>query len=250
MRPFILKSNTHQKITKFEATKFSKFCSGLIQDCPKSHDTISNFTINSLSHKKNSHQRFYLLLQGKESIMENLCLRCPHIAEMIFGYLDNQSLTNSKLVSKSWYALIDNGRTISIRIIKKYILVGISTNEIHENWKFLMKRAPQFVLKELANFYHEAYTVDPEGCMANDWNQFPFHFAASYGLFQTCQHILVHKCYIDKGIKDLEGWTPLHHAAGSGHLEVCRLLLHFSEDKSPRNNYGQTPLQFAANRQR
>ena len=182
--------------------------------------------------------------------MENLCLRCPHIAEMIFGYLDNQSLTKSKLVSKSWYALIDNGRTVSIRIIKKYILVGISTNEIHENWKFLMKRAPQFVLKELANFYHEAYTVDPEGCMANDWNQFPFHFAASYGLFQTCQHILVHKCYIDKGIKDLEGWTPLHHAAGSGRLEVCRLLLHFSEDKSPRNNYGQTPLQFAANRQK
>ena len=39
-----------------------------------------------------------------------------------------------------------------------------------------------------------------------------------------------------------------HTIAGSGRLEVCRLLLHFTKDKTPRSIYGQTPLQFAANR--
>ena len=40
--------------------------------------------------------------------------------------------------------------------------------------------------------------------------------------------------------------TPLHEAAYSGHLEICRLLLHGAENKNPADYIGNTPLHLAA----
>ena len=129
--------------------------------------------------------------------MEDICIRCPHLAEIIFGYLDDKSLTKSRLVNKQWCEFIDSGRIIWIRILKKCIMIE-NNCEIDDKWKMTMKKSPHFVLKELAETYYNAYTEDPEGCIANNWNQFPFHFAASYGLFQACQHFLVHKFYLHR----------------------------------------------------
>ena len=42
------------------------------------------------------------------------------------------------------------------------------------------------------------------------------------------------------------GTTPLHWAAMCGHLDVCQLLLHHVEVKDPVNQYGETPLHLAA----
>ena len=43
-----------------------------------------------------------------------------------------------------------------------------------------------------------------------------------------------------------DGWTPLHLAAGNGHLEVVKLLLEKSADVTVANNGGWTPLNSAA----
>ena len=40
--------------------------------------------------------------------------------------------------------------------------------------------------------------------------------------------------------------TPLHEAAYSGHLEICKLLLDGAENKNPADYIGNTPLHLAA----
>ena len=50
----------------------------------------------------------------------------------------------------------------------------------------------------------------------------------------------------DKTPLSLEGYTPLHFAARSNHLEVCKAILETTEDKNPASNNGFTPLHDAA----
>ena len=42
------------------------------------------------------------------------------------------------------------------------------------------------------------------------------------------------------------GQTPLHRAARSGHLDICKILLENIMDKNPITNNGWTPLHYAA----
>ena len=51
---------------------------------------------------------------------------------------------------------------------------------------------------------------------------------------------------VDKNPKDNSNWTPLHKAAGNGHVEVCKLILEKVEDKNPHALNGRTPLHVAA----
>ena len=51
----------------------------------------------------------------------------------------------------------------------------------------------------------------------------------------------------NKNPADAIGETPLHYAAMSGHLDVCRLLLeNCGDQKNPVSNLGRTPLDHAS----
>ena len=52
--------------------------------------------------------------------MDELVLKCPHIPEQIFGYLDDRSLSICRGVSKSWRIFIDSKKLAWIRILNKY----------------------------------------------------------------------------------------------------------------------------------
>jgi ankyrin repeat protein len=45
---------------------------------------------------------------------------------------------------------------------------------------------------------------------------------------------------------ELDGWTPLIHAAGSGHCDVVRTLLDHGADVNQPDQAKQTPLYYAA----
>ena len=49
---------------------------------------------------------------------------------------------------------------------------------------------------------------------------------------------------------DLHGVTPLHWAAGNGHLSVFQLIVDNVNDKNPEDNMGRTPLDMATSRHR
>ena len=53
--------------------------------------------------------------------LESISLRCPHVFEMIFEKLDDQTLVSCRLVSRTLYNLIDKSKIIWTRIIHKYI---------------------------------------------------------------------------------------------------------------------------------
>ena len=53
--------------------------------------------------------------------LESISLRCPHVFEMIFEKLDDQTLANCRQVSKTFYNLIDKSKIIWTRIIHKHI---------------------------------------------------------------------------------------------------------------------------------
>ena len=50
----------------------------------------------------------------------------------------------------------------------------------------------------------------------------------------------------DKNSRNDYGDTPLHWAAKGGKLEICRLLINNIENKNPVNNDGETPFDLAS----
>ena len=51
---------------------------------------------------------------------------------------------------------------------------------------------------------------------------------------------------IDRDFKDELGWTALHHAVGSGNVQVTKLLLKKNLDVYTQERNGMTPLHVAA----
>ena len=50
----------------------------------------------------------------------------------------------------------------------------------------------------------------------------------------------------NKNPKNNVGSTPLHLAAQSGHLDICKIIIDNIDDVSPEDNNGRTPLYIAA----
>ena len=50
----------------------------------------------------------------------------------------------------------------------------------------------------------------------------------------------------DKNPEDADGYTPLHHAARYGHVELCRLIMDEIEDIFPKTKDKTTPLHLAS----
>ena len=84
--------------------------------------------------------------------MEDICLHCPHIFEIILSNLDDQSLVTCRSVCKTFLESIDNGKILWIRIIHKRISDSKKCyqNEPRRLWKFIMDKAPTKIIKELA----------------------------------------------------------------------------------------------------
>ena len=53
-------------------------------------------------------------------MMDQIMLRFPHLAEQIYGELDNLSLVNCKEVSLSWCHFLNNNKASNVQVIKGY----------------------------------------------------------------------------------------------------------------------------------
>ena len=67
--------------------------------------------------------------------MDNIISRFPGLAGKIFDRLDNESLVNSRTVSRPWSEFTENEMFFLKRIIKK--LIGGYEN-FQETWKLVM----------------------------------------------------------------------------------------------------------------
>ena len=131
--------------------------------------------------------------------MEELFARFPHLSENIFLKLNYQSLVTCREVSRSWNETIEAERSSYLKIIKGYTKCS---DELLR--KILNKcRAPIVLVSILIKIF----------------GNFP------KGTKQSHQYLKIW------------GNTPLHIAAGNGHLAAYHLIMDNVEDKNPMGKH-------------
>ena len=184
--------------------------------------------------------------------LEHFCLRFPVLCDEILNQLNPQSLATSKGLSKFWCDQINESRTYWIRKIQIYTE---DFNQYKEDWAILETKTSVKILKEFATALYVFRDLGREDWKAyktslkmlkleseeNQWS--PLHIAAKSGT-ELFKEIALKFKKINPANNN--GETPLHSAAKSGHLDICKFILeNIQEDKNPEDNVGFTPLHYA-----
>ena len=163
-----------------------------------------------------------------DCIVENICLRFPHILEQINELLDNKSLIKCKEVSRILCSTIkeqDFGKFLAKRVIQSYIK---NSKEFTKEWTIVLKKLPLEKLCKFEILVKDFYKAVPSRL---DGKWCPMHIAADCGDMEFCKFIA--KVSI---LKDYE-LSPLVFSAQAGHLDVSKFLYKEIEDKHPQRNF-------------
>ena len=147
--------------------------------------------------------------------MEIVLKRFPNLGKKIINLLDDQSLVQSRKVSRRLKNFVDQEKTIWIRIIKK----RVDNFETLPDWQKSVSKIPTAMVRELADAVHQFYD---KRTSKNDDVWAPLHIAAKYGNLNLAQAII--EKVGDKNPKNKVGFTPLHIAAKNRQLHLVRLL--------------------------
>ena len=121
--------------------------------------------------------------------MEEVHLRFSHLAEKIYGGLDNQSLVKCKEVSSQWNHFLKNNKAYNWQVIKGY------TKCSDELMKKLAKNAEDAI--QITTDLHDIFKKFPRGTRQSSRFLEPLSFRIS----------------------------PLHVAAENGYLKAYRLIM-------------------------
>ena len=184
--------------------------------------------------------------------LENLSLRFPVLCDEILNQLNPQSLATCKRLSSFWYDQIMESRTYWVRKIQIYTS---DFNQYKEDWAIFETKTSLKTLKELATALYvfrdlgrNEWKIHKDFLkllnLESDDQWSPLHIAAKFGL-ELFKEIVFKFKKINPANNN--GETPLHSAAKSGHLDICKFILeNIQEDKNPEDNVGFTPLHYAA----
>ena len=167
--------------------------------------------------------------------MDELSLRFPHLAEGIFNSLDNQSLSNCRIVNNSWKNYLDQQKFFHIRKIKENIT---TFHVIGEPWELIFRKAGIDILRKLFYAVRKSFKSCRSnmnthglhfGCIAyDDQSATPLLVAAAYGDFKFFKRMM--DLSEVKNPKTEEFETLLCLAAEKGNFRICRLLLKTLDD--------------------
>ena len=120
--------------------------------------------------------------------MEDINLRFPILSKKIFGNLDSKNLTKSTGVSQSWQMCINERKYFWIRMILTIGTAVFSNFDLTKGlWRSILRRASVNDVKELAFEFQDVIAKeDPH---------------------------------------DLEGYGPLHYAAGNNQVQMIDYLI-------------------------
>ena len=208
------------------------------------------------------HESYYLV--SKQSIMEEVLLRFPHVGKQIFENLGNESLGNCGQVNTSWNMFIDNEKFSWIRKIRFCSL------ELDEPLENILRYTRLDVVKELAEVALNFCKVNLKSSQV-DFCSFEdqkydlerreaghfLHFAAMIGHEEFFRENTLSKFFLrnpeftSTNYEDdryLEH-TPLHFAAIHGHFSVCQLIIenHMAENPIHIQYIAHDPLWEAYN---
>ena len=201
---------------------------------------------------------FFQKQNKKQSSMDEVFLRFPHLSENIFDSLNSESLAKSKEVCISWYQYLDDQKFLQTRankvkeiidtveklghVAKVYQVSVYQTNRIAfdvwtRNAIIYFARNGNFdlvhtlILKSIKLMYYPLHPILNEIEMG--------HFVVVKYLVDTME---------DKNpkIDKRHGWTLVHLAAKLGRIDIVKYVMSKVSNIIPKDNHGQTPLHIAA----
>ena len=186
--------------------------------------------------------------------MEEQILKFPHIAEKIYGELNNESLVKCKEVSWPWNHFLENNKAYNWQVIKGY------TNCSDALMKKLVKKKTDAI--KIVSDLREIFKKFPRGTRQSSrfirtWFNSPLHVAAENGYLKAYQ--LITENIMDKNplsfydatkyrfihVNSLFA-TPLHLAARKGHFNICEFILENIRGKTTTDHLKITPFHSAA----
>ena len=162
-----------------------------------------------------------------DCVVENICLRFPHILEQINELLDDKSLIKCKEVSRILCSTIKKqefGKFLSKRVIQSYIK---NSKEFAKEWTIVLKKLPLEKLYEFEILVKDFFNAVPSRF---DGKWCPMHIAADCGDMELCKFIA------KVSILKVYELSPLVFSAQAGHPDVSKFLFKEIEDKHPRRN--------------
>ena len=215
--------------------------------------------------------------------MEQLCGIFPVVSGIILNNLDDQSLTNLKVVSKDLNYLLDKEKCIPLRKIKNNIR---DVDYCSESWNKAIKRTHIDNVKILATAVEEFFRASDfsvifdvlspleiaahHGCLIffkniaqkiEKTSILPYTLGGQHLLFIACKQgnleivkYLLSDCKFNVEYKNkLKNNTeqiehlvsPVWCAAVSGKLEVLKYLIKFGANVNSESDTGSTPLRSA-----
>ena len=168
--------------------------------------------------------------------MEDLSLRFPLVARIIFNNLDDESLTKIGDLNRPMNKLLDQERIYWLRILRKYQKNFIQFKDV---WKISLRQMPVEVIKELAIAVNQFFNFLASR-HGKQWS--PLHIAAERGLLQLYQYISNKTGIINHGRPDES--TALHLATQMGNLEIVKFIIDNLVEKasSANPNFGVAQL--------
>ena len=210
--------------------------------------------------------------------MEEVFLRFPHLAEQIFQDLDNYSLSQCRLATRSWKNSVDEHKyrdvtPIATKLIKTLTdCTDKSLEEILDDFNVDVVDLASDVYK-ICNKHYDDYneTIEETALFDAAENGYILVFILVMKNFAHEPEYSCDECYRDYEYdpkadcacnEDLkyevnpsneDAQTPLHYAARNGHWSICQLIIEYNvdnfnnpNDNNPADNRGQTPLHLAA----
>ena len=163
-------------------------------------------------------------------------IRFSHLAEQIFNFLENKSLVNCNLVSRSWQNFLEYHKILNVRII---LSVVEKHHTVQESWKKVLKLSKTQVIIDLGKSVEKVYERVPAKKTLT-----PYHILAMDGHLDSYKYVA--NKFKEKNPVNDTGETPLHVAAFNGDLDMCKYITDSIDNKSPKSDDGVTPLHFAS----
>ena len=176
--------------------------------------------------------------------METLNLRFPHLGEMIFDHLDNQSLSNCKVVCKTWSIYIGEQKFYGKRILKETVK---KFHKLSKPWFEFFKKGTTENIMELKNCFdqfQEARNEEPNIDYQFSKEITPLHASACAGNILLYESI--HKFAQNKQPKCEDGFEPVIQTICYGHVKMALFIIERLVDKNPEAKNGWTALHIAA----
>ena len=203
---------------------------------------------------------FSLLFQKenkKQSSMDEVFLRFPHLSETIFDSLNSESLAKSKEVCRSWDEYLDDQNFLHTRADK--------VKEVIETVEKL-GQIPERVIPIVSITVKNTFDLETRKTIINGarngnfglvhtkimknisfmYDEQPFLIATVLGHFEIVKYLVDNLEEKNPIVSSYAGLTPLHIASIHGGIDAVKYIMSNVLDINPTDKTGETPLHYAA----